>query len=219
MRGIGRARDADLARRRGAAATVQPAIRPPAQAVGEGVIVLPRDREPIENDFGRTIGNIVAVAVGNEQELRRAKQPDAAKTQFDAAEALNVVGEDGPSVRAAVGVGVFEDQHAVAEPEVENLRTVGVRVVLGDPEAPASIPGHRNRVPHVGLGGEDIDVKPFRNAETSRGRRRGKGVRGYGAGIGWVREISGERGPIQRGDKGGSKVRRRAVGTWPLSSP
>ena len=59
------------------------------------------------------------------------------KPELDAGEHLHLVGEDRAAVEPAVAVGVFEDQHAVALAEVEPLGSLGVRVVLGDPEPPA----------------------------------------------------------------------------------
>ncbi len=84
---VGRPRNADLAGRGGPATAVEPAIGPPAQAVGERVMVLDGDREPVEDDLGGPVGHVVAVAVGDEQQPGRAEQPDAAEAQLDAAEA------------------------------------------------------------------------------------------------------------------------------------
>ena len=125
------------------------------------------DGEAVEHDLGRAVGHVVAVAVGDEQELRRAHQPDAAEAELDAREHLDVVGEDGALVEPAVAVGVLEDQDAVAEAEVELRGQLGVGVVLRDPEPPARVPGHGDRVLHVRLGGEDLDVEPRRHAEPA----------------------------------------------------
>ena len=163
------------------------------------MIVLARDGETIENNFGRSVGDVITVAVGNEQELRRAEQPDASKTKFHAAEPLNVVGKNRPLVGTAVPVGVFENQDPITQPQIEDLAAVGISVILGDPEAPTRIPGHRDRVSHLRLGGEYIDVKSLGNPETRRGRRRGQGTRRDSARIGRVREIAGNRGPVQHG--------------------
>ena len=79
------------------------------------MIVLGRDGEAVEHDLGRPVGDVVAVAVGQEQQPRRAQQPDAAESQLDAGEHLHLVGEDRPPVEPAVAVGVFKDQDAVAQ--------------------------------------------------------------------------------------------------------
>jgi hypothetical protein len=54
-----------------------------------------------------------------------------------------------------VTVFVFEDEDAVAQVEVEPLAALGVRVILGDPQAPARVPRHPDGVLHVRLSGED----------------------------------------------------------------
>ena len=87
------------------------------------------------------------------------------------------------SVEPAVAVGIFEDQHAVAQREVEVLRSVGVRVVLGDPEPPARVPGHGDGVLDVGLGGEDRDAEPRRHTKPCRSIASGHGRRGSRLGI------------------------------------
>ncbi len=95
------------------------------------------------------------IAVGQEQELGRAKQPDASEPELHAGESLNVLGEDSAPVEPPIAVGVLEDQDAVAKAEVELLSLVGIGEVLGDPEPPARVPGHRDRVAHVRLGREE----------------------------------------------------------------
>ena len=133
------------------------------------MMVIDDDGEPVEHDLGGTVGDVVAIAVGDEQQPRRTQQPDAAESELDAGEHLHVVGEHGATVEPAVGVGVLEDQHAIAMTEVEPIGCVGIGVVLGDPEPTAPVPGHRDRVLHVGLGREGRDAEPRRSPEAGRG--------------------------------------------------
>ena len=150
----GRARDADLAGRGGPATAVEPAIGPPSQAVGERVVVLDGDPEPVEHDLGGTVGHVVAVAVGDEQQPGRAEQPDAAEAELDAAEALDVVGEDRAPVGPAVAVGVLEDQDPIAEPQVEPIGAVRRKC--------------SSRRSRAGRGGP----RPWRSGSGRRARRR-----------------------------------------------
>jgi len=57
---------------------VQPAIWAPPQTVGrrvaDAVLV-----DAIQNDLGRAVGYVVAVAVGNEQQVGQVQQPDTAE--------------------------------------------------------------------------------------------------------------------------------------------
>ncbi len=156
-------------------------------------MVLDGDGEPVEHDLGGTVGDVVAIAVGDEQQPRRAQQPDAAEAELDAGEHLHVVGEDRATVEPAVAVGVLEDQDAIAKAEVEPVGRVGIGVVLGDPEPPAPVPGHGDRVLHVGLGGKGRDVEARRGPEAGRGLVRGECPGGRGLGVARRREIVGGR--------------------------
>jgi hypothetical protein len=200
----GRAGDADLSGGRRPAPSVEPAIGPPSQAVGEGVMVLRGHAEAVEHDLGGPVGTVVAVAVGDEKEPRWAEQPDAAETELDAGEPLDLVGEDRPTIGLPVLVRVLEDEHPIAEAEVEPIGLIGVRIVLGDPEPAAAVPGHGDRVLDVGLGGEDADAEPLRRPEAGGGLRRRQRPRGRRLGISRSREIVG-RGP---GRHEGTKQRR-----------
>ena len=74
-----------------------------------GILLAPA----IEQDLGRSVGPVVAVAVGDEQEMRGRADPDAAEADFHAADEIQVVGEDLTRVEPAVAVGVFKDENAV----------------------------------------------------------------------------------------------------------
>ena len=79
--GFGRARGADLPGRRCPAAPIQPAVGPPSEAIGKRVIVLGGNREAVEHNFGRPVGHVVAISIGQEQQPRRAHEPDAARNR------------------------------------------------------------------------------------------------------------------------------------------
>jgi hypothetical protein len=95
------------------------------------VVVLGRGFESVEHDFGRGVGHIIAVAVGNEEEPRQGDQPQAAQADLDARELLHVVAEDAALVGTAVAVAVGQDEHAVTERQIEPQRPVGIGVVFG----------------------------------------------------------------------------------------
>ena len=172
-----RAGDADLTGRRCAATAIEPAVGPPPQAVGERMMIVDDDGEPVEHDLGRAVGDVVPIPVGDEEQPRRAEQPDAPEAVLDAGEHLDLVGEHRATVETAVGVGVLEDQDAIAMAEVEPIRRVGIGVVLGDPEPAPTVPGHGDRVLHVRLGREDRDPEP-RSGHGSRPRPRSRGEPG-----------------------------------------
>ena len=58
-----------------------------------------------------------------------------------------------------------------------------MRAAPNHPEAPARVPGHRDRVPDVRLGGERRDPEPFGGSKAGRGLRWGQGPRGRRLGV------------------------------------
>ena len=64
---------ADAGMREDAVAAVKPAVRAPAEAVKRlvGIVQPPA----VEQDLRRAVGSVVAVAVGNEQQMRRCADP------------------------------------------------------------------------------------------------------------------------------------------------
>jgi hypothetical protein len=81
------------------------------------------------------------------------------QTQAQASDVRPFVPEDGPLVVLAVTVNLFKDQDAIASSRTS--QPDGIGVVLGNPEPPSGIDGERDRLNHVGLGGEEGRVKSF----------------------------------------------------------
>ena len=97
-----------------AVATVEPAIRAPDERVERFVRVFVGPA--IEQHFRLAIRNVVAVLIGDEQQIRRRADEHAAEADFDAADQIQVLGEHLALVEFAVAIGVFENQNAVACP-------------------------------------------------------------------------------------------------------
>ena len=157
---LGHARDIDPRGARDADAAIEPAIGTPLEPIGESMPTGGGGAEAIEDDLGGA-GGLIAVH-GDEEEIRRAQRIHAAEAALDAGEHLDLVREDGPLIEFAVMVGILEDDDPVAQAEVEALLAVRVGIVLGNPEAAAFIPAHRDRLTDVRLGGEE------RGLETRR---------------------------------------------------
>ena len=77
-----------------------------------------------------------------------------------------------------------------------------IRVVLGDPQPPACVPGHGDRVLNVGLGGENRDVKAVGNLEARGGLNRRHGSHGRFLGVAWRWEIVADLRRRRRCEKG-----------------
>ena len=172
--GVGRPGLADARVGEDTVAAVKPAVRAPGEAVERlvGIVLAPA----VEQDLGRSVGPVVAVAVGDEQEMRGRADPDAAETDFQAAHQIEVVGEDLTRVEPAVVVGVLEDEDAVLGLVVGHASWVGIG--FGDPEPAAVVDRHRDRLDDVGLAGEKRHLESRRHGHGP-GRlfgRRGRHV-------------------------------------------
>ena len=179
-----RPRLADLRGGQDAVATPEPAVGTPVQGVEH--VVLSVDAPAVELDDRRAVGPVVAVAVGDEDQVGRGADPDPAEPQRDAGVVGPSVGKDGPAIEAAVAVGVLEDQDAI--PAARPAQPDRVRVVLDHPEPPPVVDGHGDRLDDVGLGGGESDPEPGRHRDPLRGLRgRGRGVRRGHDRLGWGR--------------------------------
>ena len=148
-------------------AAVEPAIGTPLESVGESMTTRRGGAETVQHDLGRT-GGLVAIH-RDEDQVRWADGPDAPEAALDAREHLDLVREDGPLVELPVVVGVLKDDDPVAQAEVEALLAVGIGVVLGDPQAAAFVPAHRDRLTHVRFGGEERGLEAVREMELGQG--------------------------------------------------
>src|SRR5262249_13861461 len=89
---------------------------------------------------------------------------------------LSLIPEDGTFIETPVVIGVLEDQHTVAvfNVPVAAMTAAGVGVALGDPEPAAIIDRHADWLLHVGLTGEQGDVKARRDRYLAQGFLRGR---------------------------------------------
>ena len=92
-------------------AAVEPAVGSPDEGVQRLVRVLVAPA--VEQYLRRAVGPVVAIRVGDEQQVRGGADPDAAEADLQAADEIEALGEDRPLVEAAVAVGVLEDQDPV----------------------------------------------------------------------------------------------------------
>ena len=156
---------------RDAVASVEPAIRPPAKAVHD-VVADGLEIKPVEQHLRRAIGLVVAIFVRDENQIRRAQRIHAAIAEFDARESHALIPENRPLVEMPVIVRVLEDHDAVAQTRIPARGILGVSVALRDPQPPARIPRHRDRLLHIGLRREDLAGKSRRQFHRARHFRR-----------------------------------------------
>ncbi len=121
----------------------------------------------VEQDLRRPVGAVVAVRVGDEQQLRSGTDPDAAESDGQSADEVEVIGEDRAFVEPAVVIGVFEDEDAVSGLGVWHPARVGIR--LGDPDPAPVVDCHRDRLNDVGLAGKEGHLEAGWDGHRPRG--------------------------------------------------
>ena len=141
-----------------ALAAVEPTVGTPDEAVQSFVSVL--NTPAVEENFGLGVGDVVAIRIGNEDEVRRCAEVDAAVADGDAGGEGDFVVEELFCVEGAVAVSVFEDLDA-AKLFVFVGASVDVVVVFDDPDAAAAIISEGDGFADVGLGGVDRDFEIF----------------------------------------------------------
>ena len=87
----------------------------------------------IQHDDGFTVGHVVFVRIGNEQQVRRVQNPDSAVADLDARETSALIPEHRAFVEAAVTVDIFQNDNTVTHARIEVGGRFGVCVVLGNP--------------------------------------------------------------------------------------
>src|SRR5437868_7006483 len=97
--------------REDAMTAVEPAVRPPNEAVECLVRVF--QSPAIENDPRRTGRLVLALLDRNEEQLRRLADPDTAEAEFHTRDEVQAFVEDGSLVEHAVSVGILEDEDAI----------------------------------------------------------------------------------------------------------
>ena len=151
-----RARLAHLRSGGDAVAAVQPPIGTPRQAVEH--VVLAGHVPAIQQHLGRPIGHVVAIAVGNEQQIRQRADPNAAEAQRQAGEVHPLVKEHLLAVEPAIVIGVFQDRNSIRRLR----RPLGIRKALRHPQPPPIIERDRNRLHNIRLSGEQRHTKALR---------------------------------------------------------
>ena len=171
-RGVRIARVLGLGGREDAVRHVELPVGAPGEAVEQLVPVF--EAEAGEH-LGLLVRDVVAVRVTHEPEMRGLAHVHAAVPDQQGGGERHAVGEDGHLVGPAVAVGVLEDLDAVAA-LLAGLGAERILIELQHPQASALVEGHRDRVDHLGLAGEETHLEAGRDDERFllvRGREGG----------------------------------------------
>src|ERR1044071_4981411 len=115
------------------------------------------EREPIELRHGRSVGNIVAVFVRNEEQVWSGSDPDASKADGYSAEAIALVEENFSLIESAIPILICENENAIAI----HIFPIGIRNTLHHPEPSAIIEVEGNGLHHIRLAGKERNVETF----------------------------------------------------------
>src|SRR5439155_15273434 len=159
--------------------TVEPAVGSPGQAVDD--VVFRFEAPAVEHDFGRAVRNVVVIAIGNKNQLRREAEPDPAEADRDAGKIASFVPENPARIEMPIAVVVFENQDAVpAAGSVRLPHRIGE--TLDDPEPTAFVGGHRDRLNHIRFAGKERDMKTLGHGHALSGLDEREGsVFGFGS--------------------------------------
>lgn len=162
---LGSAGLADLRVIEDALVAVKPAVRSPHEAVEAFVRVLVA--EAIEQDLRFAVRFVVAIFVGDEEEVRSRTDPDAAETDFEPADEIQAFGEDFAGFKFTVAIGVFENDELI-EPLPFGLAD-RIAVGFGHPDAAALIESHGDRLMDVGFGDDGLGFEAGREIHLGEG--------------------------------------------------
>ncbi len=193
---LGRARLPDAGVGEHALAAVEPSVGSPDEPVEGlvGVLMAPAR----EDGAGLAVGLVVAVLVRDEQKVRRRAHPNPAEAHLQTADEVEAVAEDLSLVELPVARGVLEDEDAV----VALGGPVGILEVLGHPEPPVVVVGHRDGLAYPRLGGGHLHPEALRQVHGLRRLLRGPPHREHARLVGPEPLVAGDLLPLVHVDEG-----------------
>ncbi len=126
----------------------------------------------------RHVGLVVAVAIGDEQQVRRRPEEQPIEPHGDRRRKRNALEEHLAAVGHAVAVRVLENDDAAVAGVGEALRAGLVVAVLGHPQPPAVVPAEGHRLRHHRLAGPGVDLVAGNGRHVRRGLLRREERRG-----------------------------------------
>ncbi len=161
---IPRAGLADQRPRQDSVASIKPAVRSPGQGVE--CVVLGFQRPAVEQHLRRSVGFVVAVFIGDENQIRSRAQPHAAEAQLDSGEVTAFVPEHDFLIESAVAVLVFQNGDAVA-PRLAVGLPFGIGQAFHNPQPPAVVDGKRDGLDDIRFRREHARPKSLRQLHAA----------------------------------------------------
>ena len=160
---LGSARLADEGIVKNAVTAVKPAVVAPKKRVWRFVRV--PEREAVEKDLGWAVGFVIAIGIGDEEEFGSAGREDASVADFEAADEVEIVGEDFVGFERAIAVLVLENDDAIAGFFVGASPRIGEG--FGDPDAAPAVEGESDGLAELRFAGDGFDLETFRDEDAT----------------------------------------------------
>ena len=191
-------RTRDVRCRRAALTAIEPAVRPPYEAVCDAVRVF--QPEAREANFRRSVGNVVAVFVRIKHEIRRVHHPNPAVAVNSRVGHVQAFEHVFVAVKNAVAIRVFMHRNDVRAAvmirrrrrhfvehraviliaaELLDSRRIRILPVLGNPKPPAFIERHVRRLRDERLREQQVHRKPRLHAHFCKRLRRREPLAGH----------------------------------------
>lgn len=138
-------------------ATVKPAVMTPEERVGGLMGIV--GRKAIEQNLRRAVGFVVAIGIGDEEELGSTRGEDTAVTDFESGDEVEIVSEDLVGFEGSIVVLVLKDNEAVFA--FAFFLSTWVGVGFGHPDAATGIKGEGDGLPELWLTGNRLDLESF----------------------------------------------------------
>ena len=115
----------------------------------------------IEKNLWRTVGDVVAIGVGNEDEFGRTGCKDSAIANFESADEIEFIGKYFVGFEGTVAVLVFENNNAVISLFVRTSKGIGEG--FGDPNPATAIEGESDGLTELRFVSDGLDLEAFGN--------------------------------------------------------
>ena len=109
--------------------TVKPSIRSPGEPVGE-VMRIRMIAKAVQQHFSFTVGPVVAIAIWNEEKIRRRHDPRAAESNLDPGNVIQLVVKDFAFVKSAISINIIKDQNSIPR----TFSRLGIVIRFGNPQ-------------------------------------------------------------------------------------
>ena len=145
---------------------IKPTVRTPVKIIQ---YIIRRCLKTIEHHNGWSVGNIVAVGIGDKRQFRGIGQPYTAVSYCNPAQITSAAPKHFPPIKSTVVVDIFENQNAIRS---SILPPLGVRIILDNPQPAAIVKVKGDRAAQIGFTSEQGYLETVWNDNAFEGLLR-----------------------------------------------